>query len=227
MSHGYHYSGDNMVLEGTVTMLLESVLIFVWAFIIAVVGYFVATLVERVVSMLYRSFGIKEYMEKTGYEKAVLGIEFEAIVKEVVKWWVFLVFLAQAADILSLYTISGFFTAVLGAYTTAVLALFYFTVGAVLAHYIGEKIKDAGVVGGNATATAVKAVILYISLVTSLQLVGFTGINFLNRIVELLITAVVIAVGLGVGIAIGMGTKDIVKEIVEEHKEKIREFIKK
>ncbi|NPA86467.1 MAG: hypothetical protein GXO00_00445 [Candidatus Diapherotrites archaeon] len=206
--------------------LQEGLLAGIWAFIIAVVGYIIATIVERLVVKAYRYFGIRDYMEATGYERAVLGIEFETILKELAKWWVFLVFLAQAAAVLNLMTVTYFFSTLLNAFTLLAIAIIYFSAGAILAHYVGEKLREAGVAGGNFTVLLVKAVILYISAVTALQIIGFTGVNFLNRVVELLITALVIAFGLGVGIAIGLGGQETAKEIIEKHKAKLKKLFK-
>ena len=215
-----------MAVDVLTLRISEGILAFLWAFVVAVAGYFVALFSERLVSLIYRRLGIKEFMTKAGYERAVVGIEMEKLLREVVKWWVFLVFLVQATSILSLYTITDFFRMLLSAYMQIVVAVLYFAVGAIVAHYVGEKVKESGVVGGNLTALAVKGVILYVSLVTALQVVGFSGINFLNRIVELLVAAFVVAFGLAVGISFGLGAKDLIKEMLEEEKEKVKEKVK-
>ncbi len=214
------------LLETLAVSLQEGIVAGVYAFVIAVVGYVVAWVVERAVVRGYRFFGIKDYMVKTGFEQAVLGIEFETILKELVKWWIFLVFLAEAASVLNLTTVVNFFYTVLWAYSQVALAIIYLSGGAIIAHYVGQKLREAGVVGGNFTVILVKAVIVYISLVTALQLIGFTGVYFLNKIIELFITALVIAFGLGVGIALGLGGQETAKKIIDKHKAQIEKLFK-
>jgi len=161
-------------LSGFLTTFQGAIVAGVWALVIAAVGYVVGLVTERIVVWLYRQLGIKHYMEESGYEKAVVGVEFEVIIKELAKWWVFLVFLAQAAAVINLYVLVQFFQLLLGAYTLLAVAVLYFSAGALLAHYVGEKLREAGVFGGNATVALVKAAIIYISAVTALQLIRFT-----------------------------------------------------
>ena len=215
-----------MVASTLMMQIEEGLLAGIWAFIIALVGYVVAVIVEKLVVKGYRYFGFKDYMEKTGYERAVLGIEFETILKELAKWWVFLVFLVQAAAVLHLGTVTYFFSMLLNGFTLLAIAIIYFSAGAIVAHYVGEKLQESGVIGGNFTVVLTKAVILYISAITALQLIHFSGVQFLNRLVELLVAAFVIAFGLGVGIAFGLGGQELAKEILEKNKTKIKKLFK-
>ena len=214
-------------MVGTFLAQVQSgILLGVWAFVVAVVGYVVALIFEWLTVRIYRYFGIKDYMEETGFERAVVGIEFETLLKELVKWWVFLAFLVQAADVLRLQVLTNFFYQIYNAYTLIALALVYFAAGAIVAFYVAKKLRETGVIGGNLTVYTVQAVILYVSLVTALQTIGFSGVYFLNRIVELIITAFVIAFGLGAGIAIGLGGQETAKKIIEKHKKTLEELFK-
>ncbi len=195
------------------------------ALIITAIGYAVAIFVEGLVGRAYRYLGIKEYMEASGFERAIAGIEFELVIKELIKWWVFLVFIIQAASTLGLMEIVRFFSIIMGGYTSLTLAIIYLSGGAILAHYLYRRLEEAGVVGGRLTARVVKWVVIYISLVTAFRLVGFSGIEFLNRIVELLITAFVIAFGLGMGIAFGLGGQDTAKKLIEKYKSSLEKVL--
>ena len=214
------------MMETVVMQVQTGLLLGVWAFVVAVVGYVVALIGEWLTVKIYRYFGIKDYMEETGFERAVIGIEFETILKELVKWWIFLAFLVQSAAVLQLNVLTNFFYDVYHAYTLIALAILYFSAGAIVAFYVAKKLKEAGVIGGNLTIYTVQAVILYISLITALETIGFRGVYFLNRLVELVITAFVIAFGLAMGIAFGLGGQETAKKILEKHKTTIEKLFK-
>ncbi len=212
--------------ETVVMQVQTGLLLGVWAFVVAVVGYVVALFGEWLTVKIYRYFGIKDYMEETGFERAVVGIEFETILKELIKWWIFLAFVVQAAAILQLSVLTKFFYDLYHAYTLIALAILYFSAGAIVAFYVAKKLREAGVIGGNLTVYTVQAVILYVALVTALATIGFKGVYFLNRLVELVVTAFVIAFGLAMGIAFGLGGQETAKKILDKHKNTIEKLFK-
>lgn len=216
-----------MTVGATLIAQTEAALLAaLWAFVIAVVGYLVALVFEWLVKWAYRYFGIKDYMVSSGFERAVIGIEMETILRELVKWWVFLVFLVQAANFIQLYAVTYLFGSILEIYNLIALAIIYFAAGAIVAEYVGKKMEESKVVGGRFTVVTTKAIILYIALITALRLVHFTGIEFLNQLVILFVEALVIAFGLSMGIAFGLGGQDLARDILKEKKESIKKLFK-
>lgn len=203
-------------LTGFASTLLEKYQILALAVVFVVVGAIVGLVAGRLAEHIYKYLGIEEFMEKRGYEKGLIGIDLSTLLREIVRWWVFLVFFVQAATVLGFDQIERFSHFLVEIYTRLVAAVVYFIIGAFAASYISDKIRESG--AHPLVAVATRVVVLYVAAISSLSVIGFSGILLLNRVIEYIAMGLAAAIALGLGLAVGLGGQDIVKELWQERK---------
>lgn len=195
------------------------------AFTVAVVGYLLATVAERLTRKVFKGLYYEEWFEAQGVDRAFLGIHVTDLIATIVKWWVFIGFFAQAVGYLGMPLVTEMAVTVYNTYVSVALGVIYAAVGAIVAEYVGIKMREKGTYGGEPVIRAVQAVIIYFALVTALPYFGIRDTYILTKAIEIALWAVAIAFGVGMGIAIGLGGQDVVKEILKKKKKRIEEII--
>ena len=195
------------------------------AFVVAVVGYVFAAVAEGLTRKVFKGLYYEEWFEAQGVDRAFLGIHVTDIVSTMVKWWVFIGFFAQAIGYLGMPMVTGMAVAVYNLYVSVALGVMYVAVGAFIAKYVGIKMRESGIYGGEPVIRAVQAVIIYFALVTALPYFGIRDTYIITKAIEIALWAFAIAFGVGMGIAVGLGGQDVVKDILKKKKKKIEEIL--
>src|SRR3989344_1206377 len=88
-----------LVLWNSFVMILPSVVL---ALLLLILGYFIAYLIGRLVRLLLEKVGLDRTIKQSGLSKEMGHTDVPALLGEVVKWFVFLIFLQEAVSILNL-----------------------------------------------------------------------------------------------------------------------------
>ena len=76
------------------------------AIIILIIGYFIALIIGHVVRIILEKIGLDTKMRKAKLMKAVGHTHLPNILGEIVKWYIFIIFLQQAVALLQLGTLT-------------------------------------------------------------------------------------------------------------------------
>ncbi len=177
------------------------------AILILIIGYVVAYVVGHGVRLLLVKIGFERQVEKAKMTKAIGNIRVSAVLGELTKWYIFLIFLSTAVDVVELGTLSTilrqFVLWVPNLIASALILIF----GLFVAHYISIKIRQhSNMVGAKTLST-----IAYIVITTVVTLIGLEQIGINVSILTNAFLIVVAALGLGfalaIGLSFGLGTK--------------------
>jgi len=196
-----------------------------WAAVIAALGYIIGWIAELITKKILKSLYYEEWFEAHGVSRALLGIPTTDIIAGIVKWWVFLGFFAQAIGLFtSMPIIVNMAVTIYQVYVSIALGIIYLLIGALIAKYIGIKMREDGMYGGEITVKAVQAIIMYFAVITALPYFGVHQVQIITDALKIALWAGAIAFGLGLGIALGLGGQDTVKEILHKHRGQIEEI---
>ena len=171
------------------------------AIIILIIGYFVAMGLGSLVRLLLEKAGLNKYMEKHKMSASVGHIRASNIFGEVIKWYVFIIFIQAAVDLLSLGTLSAVLTSFVLWLPNVIVAAVVIIFGIGIAHYVALKVEEHTEVKGTAFLSRIlKMVIIFMVIVVSLSQIGVDV-----SIIENSFLILVGALGLGVAIALGIG----------------------
>ena len=199
--------------------LLIALVIFIIGWLIgAGLGRLVAQVVDAArVDQALRSAGVESIVERAG-----LRMNAGAFLGSLVKWFVIIVFLIAAFDVLHLTEVTLFLrTVVLGYLPQVIIAVLILLVAAVLADVVQR------VVAGTAAAANLRSANLLASLARwaiwiFAILAALDHLRIANDFIQPLFTGLVVALALAFGLAFGLGGQQAAARIIEKMHEQVR-----
>jgi hypothetical protein len=200
--------------------LLMSAIPKVLAFaIILIVGWFIASLVERGVAALLRAVNFNELARRSGFadfvDKMNAGADASGMIGLVVKWFVRLIALVVAFDALGLPAVSDVLRQLLLWLPNVVVALVVMVIGGLAARALSSLVRgaaaEAGLSNANFLAKLASALVWAFAIVVAVNQIGVA-----TTLVNTLFMAFVGALALGAALAFGLGGRETAGEIVRE-----------
>lgn len=203
--------------------LLGAVLVFV-------AGWIVAVALGKAVEHIVKLIRIDDVVEKAGTKarirKAGVELNIAKFFGGLVKWFLVLVFLMAATDILHLTQVTGFLNSIVlyipNVIVAAVILAVAFLVGNFVYALIKGSTKVAGIVSATLLATVAKWAIVIFGFLAALIQLGIAS-SLINTIFIGLVAMLAIAGGLAFGLGgkeeAAMILKKLRREITENHGE--------
>ena len=194
----------------------------VGALLALIVGLIVASglgaLVERVVSLLkvdklLSNLGVQEYFERAG-----LNMNSGRFVGRLVYWFLVVVFLLAATDILGFYTLSNFLREVLLYIPNVIVAVLIMLAAVVVANFMRNLVR-ASVKSAKLHAAPFLATLTWWAVVVFGFFAALTQLGIAVSIINSLVTGFVAMLALAGGIAFGLGGKDYAEGLVNRLRE--------
>ena len=209
-NHDALVATGNLFLQPLYQLWQEFVSIFpsiIVALLILIIGYFIGWLVGHVVKWLLEKVGLDTAVKKAGLTKEVGHTHLPSLLGELIKWFVFFIFLQVAVAVLNLSTL----TCLLGDFVrwlpNVLIAVIIFFGGVALAHYVDLKIRSHTKMRGMLVAGGIlKIVILYLALVIGLGQIGI-NVGVLENAFLILLGALGLGFALAIGIGLGLGLR--------------------
>lgn len=203
--------------------LLGAVLVFV-------AGWIVAVALGKAVEHIVKVIRIDDVIEKAGTKgrlrKAGVDLNVAKFFGGLVKWFLILVFLMAATDILHLMEVTSFLNSIVlylpNVIVAAVILAIAFLIGNFAYEVIKGSTKVAGIVSATLLATIAKWAIVIFGLLAALIQLGVA-----SSLINTIFIGFVAMLALAGGLAFGLGGKDeaamilkkLRREITENHNE--------
>ena len=205
---------------GIGVQVLQFIPKLILAIIIFIAGWVVGSVLSEVVSKIIKAIKVDLILESAGarglLDKAGFNLNTVAFLGGLVKWFIIIVFLVTALDILKLEAVNAFLTnVVLGYIPQVIVATLILVVAAVLAD-LSQKVlsggaraldsKHAGMVGGVA-----RWAIWIVAILAALNQLGIAG-----PMMQTLFTGLVAMLAIAGGLAFGLGGKEAASNYIEK-----------
>ncbi len=195
------------------------------AIIIFIIGWIISALFGRIVAQIIHSLNIDKVLRRTGVEKTLNKAGFQLnsgkFIGSLVKWFIIIVFLVAAFDVLGLVQVNQFLQQVVLLYLPRVIAaVLILLVAAVIAEVV------EGLVKGSAKMADVKVshflgVIARWSIWVFAVLMALYQMGVAATFIQTIFTGLVVAFSLAIGLAFGLGGKTAAGEAIEKFKKNI------
>lgn len=194
--------------------------------VIVIVGWLLASLVEKAVAALLRTIKFNELAARSGLadfvSKMGTGTDSAGLLGAVVKWFIRLIALVVAFDALGLPAVSDVLRQLLLWLPNVIVAIVVLVIGGLLATALSNVVKGAAAKSslgnpdllGKVASTLVWA----FAIVVAVNQIGIAA-----TLVNTLFMAVVGAIALALGLAFGLGGRDTAGEIVRNWYQKGQE----
>ncbi len=203
---------------GFVPLLLSAVIVFI-------IGWIVAVALGKLVEQIIRALRVDMFLAKLDFEKALeragMKLNTGAFVGGLVRWFLIIVTLLAAANILQLTQVTNFLTAVLLYLPNVVVAALILVIAALVAETaerVGRgSVESLGLRGGHLVAVLARWSVWVFAIVAALQQLGIA-----TALLQTFVTGFVAMLALALGLAFGLGGKDAAGAIVEKMLRDIR-----
>jgi hypothetical protein len=189
------------------------------ALVIVLLGWGIGVLLGRVVSQIIRVIKIDEALRKAGVEsflnKGGINLNSGAFLGGLVRWFVILVFLIAALDVLHLSQVTAFLRDILNYLPQVIVAVLVLIAAGlvadamkkvVLSSAMTAEISSAGFLG-----TVTKWVIWVFAILVALSQLGIAA-----GFIQTIFTGLVVALSLGLGLAFGLGGQEAAAKVLDK-----------
>ena len=176
------------------------------AIVILIIGYVVAYIIGHAIKVLLYKLGLDKQIESK-VSKSLGKMKLSLILGEVTKWYIFIMFLQSAIDLVNLGTLSILLQEFVIWLPNVIAAALVIIFGLYLAHFITTKVREHTDVSGGRTLTAVlNIVITFIVVVIALQQIG-VNVSILSNTFLILLGGLALGSAIALGLSFGLGTQ--------------------
>lgn len=200
--------------------------ILLGAILVFLLGWIIAVVMEKVVEKMILSLRIDQAFEKMGLRRKLnesgINLNIAAFFGGLVKWFLILVFLMAATDILGLNQVTNFLNSIILYIPNVVVAVIIlavvFLVGNLVYSIVKGSTRAAGVMSATLLATISKWSIIIFGLLAALIQLGIA-----TSLVSTIFIGIVAMLSLAGGLAFGLGGKEEAQMILRKLREEITE----
>jgi len=187
--------------------------------LILIVGWFIAKLVGRVVERVLRALHVEKALASSRFggvlSQRTPETSISRIVGQLAKWFIFLIFIQAAANVLGMPQVTTIINSILLFLPHLVVALAILVVGTLAASFVATLVETS--VGrmnvGNPRV---------FSMITRYAILGFSAIAAVNQLgiatnlINILFAGLVGSLALALGLAFGLGGREVASRITHD-----------
>ena len=187
--------------------------------IILIVGWLIASLIQKVITRFLKLARLDTASEKTGIAniltKGDINYTLSEIIGVMVYWLVMLVVILAAVNALQLTVAAELLNRVILYMPNVIASVFILVLGIFFASLLGNTVRTTAANAGVHQARSLgQATQVFISVFIFVEALKQLQID--TTLIDLLIKGVLAALALGVGLAIGLGCKDMAAKQVQQ-----------
>lgn len=191
------------------------------AIIVLIVGYFVAFLIGHALKIILERIGLNKWVYKSAFSKAIGPTDMSAFLGEILKWYIFIVFLQVAADLMSLGSLSVLLNTFVTWLPNVIAAVIIVFIGIALAYYLEMKIKQhTKMRGTSVTGKIAKLIVLLLTAIIALEQIGI-NVSILKNTFLIVIASIGLGVAIAIGLGFGLGLKGNANKMLSDLKRKL------
>jgi len=200
---------------------LDAVPGVVAAILILILGYVVAWVLGRVVGGILARVKFDQWvLHKTNMSRVVGDFRLSHFLELITKWYVFILFLPAAANVINLGMLQNFLLDVALWIPQVILGVVIGLIGIMSADYVGMKIEETRAKAASVIASAAKIVILIFTAIIVLDQIG-VKIDIAANSVLIILSGIMLGLALMFGIGFGLAMQGEAKTMIAKLKKKL------
>jgi len=189
------------------------------AIVVILLGWGIGVLLGRVVSQIIKAIKIDEALRRAGVEnflnKGGLNLNSGAFLGGLVRWFIILVFLVGAFDILHLSQVTEFLREILNYLPQVIVAVLILIAAGLVAEAMKKIVLSSAMTAEVPSAGFLATVTKWIIWVFAI-LVALSQLGIASGFVQTIFTGLVVALSLGLGLAFGLGGQEAAGRVIEK-----------
>jgi hypothetical protein len=206
-------------LAGALNQLLLAIPRVIGFVVVLIVGWLVSSLLARGVTALLRAIKFNDLARRSGFADFVhnMGVrqDSSSVIASIVKWFVRLITLVVAFDLLGLPAVSNVLQQLLLWLPNLVVALVVLVIGGLAAKGLAQLVRGATAEGGFGNPD-VLANVARVAVWAFAIIVAVNQLEIATNLINTLLVGVVGALALAAGLAFGLGGRDRAARLLDE-----------
>ena len=191
------------------------------AILILIVGYIIAVIIGKIVDTALQKIDFDKWvLEKTTAKKALGAFQLSRFLALITKWYVFILFLPPAANVIALQPLATFLLAVALWVPSVIVAVILALFGVVAAMYVERKIVETKAKAAKIVGSSAKWIIYVFTALIVLDQIG-VKVAVAQSSFLIILAGVMLAIALILGIGFGWAFRDEAKKIIQDIKRKL------
>lgn len=199
---------------------------FIGALLVFLLGLIIASILGKVIERIIKTIRIDQAIEHMNISEKMkehgIDISISTFLGKVVQWFLVLVFLMAATDILGLSQVTSFLNSIIVYLPNVIVATIILTIAFLLGNLVYVIVRSstraAGVMSATLLATIIKWSIVVFGILAALIQLGI-AVSLVNTI----FIGLVAAISLAAGLAFGLGGREEAALILRKLREEITE----
>lgn len=193
--------------------LLGAIILFVVGWVVgSIVGKAVSQLVSMLkIDKLFESAGAKDFMNRAG-----LNLNVSGFIGVVIKWFVVVVFLMAALQIIGLTQVNDFLSeTVLFYLPKVIIASLVLIIATVLADTMKKLVQVSAQAANIRSSNMLGSITLYAIWIFAF-IVALSELGIASAFMQILFTGFIAALAIALGLSFGLGGKEVAGRVVEK-----------
>ncbi len=196
------------------------------AVIVIILGWIIGSLIGGAVTRILHRAKLDYWIKTRNLKEALYGKELSSILGSLVKWYIIVVFLGEAALLVKLTALSAVVTAIVLYLPTLIGAALVVLMGMLIGEYVKNEALDTKISYKELVGSIGKWLIIYFAIVIGLDTAGFE-VSILIDAFRIGFAALAITVAIVVGLGFGLAFRDDIEKYAKEFKKDINKKKKK
>lgn len=213
-------------IKGAFQTTLDSMIEFLpeilAALVVLIAGWIIAVLLGKLVRKLLALAKVDKALDRVGFKqiRGETGLELSVarFVGDLVKWFLIIVSVLAAADIMHLGEISAFLRSILLYFPNVVVAVVIVIIGVLVANFVQKMVMGAGRTAKLPSIPLIAAFARWSIIVFSV-LASLVQLQVAASLIQILFTGIVAMIAIAGGLAFGLGGKDYANHLMARFRE--------
>ncbi len=188
------------------------------AIVIVLLGWGIGVLFGRVVSQIIRVLKIDEALKRAGVEdflnKGGIGLDSGMFLGGLVRWFVIVVFLIGAFEVLNLSQVTVFLRDILNYLPQVIVAVLILIAAGLVSDAMKKIVLSSAMSAGISSAGFLSTVTGWVIWVFAV-LVALSQLGIAVGFIQTIFTGLVVALSLGLGLAFGLGGQEAASRVID------------
>lgn len=215
-----------MSLLGLWEIFINFLPALIGAIIVFIAGWIIAAALGKIVEKLVKAIKVDQALQKIGWGHwlSEIGIssDIATLFAGLVKWFLILVFLMAATDILQLSQVTQFLNSIVLYIPNVVVAVIILAVVVLVGNFVSRVVKGSTKAAGVMSATMLAAISKWAIIVFGI-LAALLQLGIASSLVSTIFIGIVAMLALAGGLAFGLGGKEEASMILRKLREEISE----
>jgi hypothetical protein len=192
------------------------------AIIILLIGWVVAWIAEKITRRVLIRIELDKLIKRWKLEKAFFHISMTNALVLLVKFYVWVLFFAQAATTMELLVIADFLDAIIKWIPSWVVGGLIIVIGIAVGDFLNKRIQKIDIMFSELAGGLVYFIIIYFAIVLALPKFGFREIEILVDTFKYFIAGIAGGIAIAIGLAFGLALREPVAELFKPKRRRRR-----